>query len=63
MEEMDSEGTHVCNVNCTLIPSERAFFSLCAGPLAALVHLINERPGIPAGRIVEVIDSFLGCFD
>jgi hypothetical protein len=25
MEEMDSEGRHVRNINCTLVPSERAF--------------------------------------
>jgi hypothetical protein len=53
MEQMNSQGTHIRDVSCTLIPSEEVVFSVYEGPSAAEVRQFNERAGIPISRIVE----------
>lgn len=55
MEQMNSEGTRVREISCTLIPGEEVVFSVYEGPSANAVHRLNERAGIPVSRIVEAI--------
>lgn len=55
MEEMSSEGTHIRDLNCTLIPGEEVVFSVYEGPSADAVRQLNQRAGIPVSRIVEAI--------
>jgi hypothetical protein len=53
--EMTSEGTHIRDVSCTLIPGEEVVFSVYEGPSAAAVQELNERAAIPFSRIVDAI--------
>ena len=55
MEQMSAEGTRVRDLSCILIPGEEVVFSVYEGRSAATVRQLNERAGIRASRIVEVI--------
>jgi hypothetical protein len=55
MEEMNVEGTRVCDLSCIYIPGEEVVFSVYDGPSADAVREVNERAGIPVSRIVEAI--------
>jgi Protein of unknown function (DUF4242) len=55
IEQMNNEGTFIRHVTSILIPSEEVVFSVYEGPSAAAVRQLNERAGIPASRIVEVM--------
>jgi hypothetical protein len=55
MEQMNSEGTLVRDISCTLIPEEEVVFSVYSGPSAAAVRRFNERANIPFSRIVHAI--------
>jgi len=55
IEQMNDEGTFIRHVTSILILSEEVVFSVYEGPSAAAVRQLNERAGIPASRIVEVM--------
>ena len=52
---MSDEGTFIRHVTSILIPGEEVVFSVYEGRSAATVRQLNERAGIRASRIVEVI--------
>lgn len=54
-ERMSDEGTFIRHVTSILIPGEEVVFSVYEGRSAATVRQLNERAGIRASRIVEVI--------
>lgn len=54
-EQMSDEGTFIRHVTSILIPGEEVVFSVYEGPSAAAVRQLNDRAGIRASRIVEVI--------
>ena len=52
---MTSEGTPVRYLRSTFIPGEDECYRLFDGPSPDLVQTANDRAGLPAERIVEVV--------